>query len=741
MHQIVRYAISLALFALLILHLNQVFRIGLLEQIENSSYDARIRATMPGTVDPRIVIVDIDERSLTAEGYWPWDRDKFAVMVEQLLDQYAVRAIGFDVLFAEPQRSAFQEMLDRLEPRPEVRAQLEDTGQTLGFNASGEARLADAIRGRNVVLGMVLQPTDANRIGQLPAPLISAETARTIPAKFVTAEGYSANVPELQAAAERAGFFDNPLSREEIDGVFRRVPLMQRYQGEIYGSLAFELTRLALGNPDFGFVFDGQFADADEAPDALALELVALGEYEIPVDGEMAVMVPYRGPQGSFPYVSATDVIHGAADPAVLRDAIVLVGTSAPGLLDLRSTPVGGAYAGVEVHANIVSGILDGRIKYHPAYATGLTVVMLLVIALAMAWLFPRMSAATAALLGLGFMAAITALSLVLWSRFDMVVPLGLPLAFTALLFLLQLLYGYFVESRGKREVTRLFGQYVPPELVDEMAENPEDISMEGETRELTVLFSDVRGFTTISEGLDSKELSELMNEFLTPLTRVIHDHRGTIDKYMGDAIMAFWGAPLDDPDHARHALQAAMDMLRAVRALDDRFKARGWPALNIGVGLNTGPMSVGNMGSEFRVAYTVMGDAVNLGSRLEGQTKQYGVEIIVSESTRAAVPEFAYRELDRIRVKGKREPVTIYEPLGPKETLSDAVRSDLGRYRQALRYYRAQSWDQAEAEFFGLQQSGRSHAVYGLYLDRIAAYRSHPPGENWDGVYTATSK
>ncbi len=741
MHQIIRYAISLVLFALVVVHLNEVVRIDFLEQVENSSYDARVRATMTNTVDPAIVIVDIDERSMTAEGYWPWERDKFAQMVDNLFEHYAVRAVGFDVLFAEPQRSAYQEMLERLAPRPDVRALLEDTGSQLGFTASGEAKLAAAIQNRPVVLGMVLQSTDDSRIGQLPEPLISAELAASVPANFIVAEGYSANLPELQRMGTRAGFFDNPLAREEIDGVFRRVPLMQKFNGAIYGSLAFELTRIAMDSPDYGFVFDGQFLSADEAPSAQALEAVALGDQEIPVDGEMAVMVPYRGRQGSFPYVSATDVIHQTADASVLRDAIVLVGTSAPGLLDLRNTPVGSAFAGVEVHANIISGILEDRVKYHPSYATGLTAVMLFFIAVMMAWVFPRVSAATAALMGLAFLGAIAIIALLLWSRFNVVVPLGLPLAFTLILFLLHLLYGYFVESRGKREVTRLFGQYVPPELVDEMAQNPEDISMEGETRELTVLFSDVRGFTTISEGLDSRELSQLMNEFLTPLTRVIHEHRGTIDKYMGDAIMSFWGAPLDDPDHARNALLAAMDMLQAVRALDDSFAARGWPSLKIGVGLNTGPMSVGNMGSEFRVAYTVMGDAVNLGSRLEGQTKNYGVEIIVSESTRAAVPEFAYRELDRIRVKGKQEPVTIYEPLGEKDVLPAEIKKDLARYRQALRLFRSQAWDQAEAEFFGLQQSGQPLPIYRLYQERIAHYRANPPGDDWDGVYTHTSK
>jgi len=273
------------------------------------------------------------------------------------------------------------------------------------------------------------------------------------------------------------------------------------------------------------------------------------------------------------------------------------------------------------------------------------------------------------------------------------------------------------------------------------LSESPEEFSLDGENREMTVLFSDVRGFTTISEGMDPKQLTQLMNALLTPMTRVIHKNRGTIDKYMGDAIMSFWGAPLADSEHARHALYAAMEMMDELKIMQEDFRQRGWPKVNIGIGLNTGNMSVGNMGSEFRMAYTVLGDAVNLGSRLEGLTKEYGVNIIVSESTRAGVPEFLFRELDLVRVKGKHEPVAIFEPVGHKNDIEKSVTEELSAYRKALANFRAQSWDKAELDFFNLNRSYPDRYLYEVYLKRINVYRNDPPGDNWDGVFTHTTK
>jgi adenylate cyclase len=388
----------------------------------------------------------------------------------------------------------------------------------------------------------------------------------------------------------------------------------------------------------------------------------------------------------------------------------------------------------------MVAGILDGTIKHSPAYVAGYEFLALILIGLLLTLLMPKLSPLWTFALAAGLALALVIGNMVAWHK-GVVLPLASQLLLIILLFILQMSYGYFVESRGKRALSKVFGQYIPPELVDELDNDSNSINLEGESREMTVLFSDVRGFTTISEGLDPKELSQLMNEFLTPMTAVIHKHRGTIDKYMGDAIMAFWGAPLNDPYHAKNALLAGMEMIKILDEQQSHFQERGWPEIRIGVGLNTGTMSVGNMGSEFRMAYTVLGDTVNLGSRLEGLTKQYGVGIIVSEFLAAAVPEFEYLELDLVRVKGKDKPVTIYEPLGFSIELDKDIRAETKRFSKALKLYREQNWDMAEREIFSLSQSNPRRAVYKIYLDRIMYYRNNPPGAKWDGVFIHTSK
>src|SRR5688572_3201498 len=301
--------------------------------------------------------------------------------------------------------------------------------------------------------------------------------------------------------------------------------------------------------------------------------------------------------------------------------------------------------------------------------------------------------------------------------------------------------YGFIVEERGRRQITGLFGQYVPPEVVDQMVEDPENASMRGESREMTVLFTDVRGFTTISEGLEAQALSALMNEFLTPLTEVIYKHRGTIDKYMGDCIMAFWGAPLRDPDHARHGVIAGLEMQRTLKAMQPALREKNLPEIRIGVGLNTGRMSVGNMGSRVRLAYTVMGDAVNLASRLEGITKEYGADIIVGEDTKNAVPDVVFREIDRVRVKGKDTAVVIYEPLGVDGEVTKAALDDAALFHEALELYRKQEWNMAELRLLRLRTTSPQSRIYDTFLERIAFLRVNPPPAAWDGAFTFHTK
>jgi adenylate cyclase len=727
-------AIGVAMLLVFLLHAAKVVNIPLIQHIEAISYDARLRLTMPKTLDRRIVIVDIDEKSLAEEGRWPWGRDKLATMLDRLFDQYHATVVGFDVVFAEKDESSGLKVLEQLSQEdlkniPQFQASLTQLRPQLDHDSIFAQKLAS----RPVVLGYYFTNNEDRVSGQLPVATFPSGSFKGSNTAFVGATGYGANLPEFQKAAHSAGHF-NPLT--DFDGVARRVPMLMEYRGAFYESLSLAMFRTLSGNSAIQAVFEEGAGNIGDS-----LEWLRVGKLKVPVDENISALVPYRGKQGSFPYISATDVLHGRISAQELGGAIVLVGTTAPGLMDLRSTPVGAVYPGVEVHANLIAGMLDRNIKQKPAFIMGAEITEMLLLGLLLAFTLPLLSPVKASLTTLAALILVIGINLALWQSANMVMPLAAAMLMIIVLFMLSMSYGFFVESRAKRQITGLFGQYVPPELVDEMSENPGNFTMEGESREMTVLFSDVRGFTTISEGLSPKELSRMMNEYMTPMTHIIHKHRGTIDKYIGDAIMAFWGAPLADPEHSCHALLAAMEMQQALTTLREQFKTKGWPEIRIGVGINTGTMSVGNMGSEFRMAYTVMGDAVNLASRLESITKQYGVGIIVGENTQKAVPDVVFRELDRVRVKGKDEPVAIYEPLGATGQVDKTTLDELKLFQQVLKLYRAQDWDLAEMQLLNLQKSSPECTLYRLYLERISYFRNHPPGVEWDGAFTFETK
>jgi len=735
--RLIRIGISLALILPFLLHANGTMRVGVLEQFENYAYDARLNLTLPGTQDNRIAIVELDEASLKEVGQWPWPRDELAQLVDQLYERYDVRALGFDIVFAEKDRNRELEILRKLsQGRLSDNTAFQRTVEEIAPRLDRDRVFARALEGRNIALGYFFRssveqgdPTS----GALPEPIGTVEATRAEDLPVPQPEGFGANLELLQESAAGGGFFDNPLVGS--DGVFRRVPLVQQYDGALYELLALSTLRAALDWPpvELEIVRDGS--------DYRALEAAHVGDYRIPLDRRGAVLVPYRGPQGSFPYVSAKDVLDGSADPSVLEDKIVLVGATAAGLLDLRTTPVQRVYPGVEVHASVISGILDQRIKRRPAYVLGYEFVLLAAIGLIMTAGLPFLSPLWLSVATGALTLVTVGANMAAWNAADLVLPLASPLVLILVLFMFHVAWGFFVETRGKRQLAKLFGQYIPPELVEEMDRDPSEVTLAGESREMTVLFSDVRGFTSISESLSPEELTRLMNTFLTPMTRVIHNHRGTIDKYMGDAIMAFWGAPLDDPEHAKHAVFAAREMLQTMQSLKPTFEREGLPPLEVGIGLNTGIMNVGNMGSEFRMAYTALGDAVNLGSRLEGLTRTYGVSLIVSETTKDAVPEFEYRQLDVVRVKGKDRPVAIFEPIAPVEDIDRQRRKDLKRFHNALQQYWHGQWDEAEREFFSLSREYPEDPLPPMYLDRIAHFRQEPPGPDWDGVFTHTLK
>ena len=732
-----RYGLGLVFTFLFILHASNNFPIPILHTLENLTYDFRLRMTLPKNIEKRVVIIDIDEKSLSEIGQWPWDRNILSQIVDNLFERYNISVLGFDILFAEKDEDPSDQYLIQLANSELAQLpQFQEIYKTARQTLNRDQGFASALANRNTILGIVFDQENKNlRKGVLPKAIPNFTQDIIDRFAFDRAEGYSANIKVLQDNALTSGYFDNPLLDE--DGIFRRVSMLQEYNGKIYESLSLAVARASLKNNTLRL----GVGDVDESEVLNFLEWIFIGDIAIPVDANAGALIPYIGKEHSFEYISAIDVLNNEIPRSKLENKIALLGTSAAGLRDLRTTPLQASFPGVEVHANIIQGILDQTIKHKPEYLLAYEVLLLLIIGLSLTFVLPLLSPIWGTVATLGTASVMVFIDFYAWSGQNLVVPAASPLLLILLLYVLNMTYGFFVESRGKRQLTHLFGQYVPPDLVDEMSKNLKEINLDGEIRDMSVLFTDVRNFTTISENMEPKELTEFINAFLTPLTRTIHQNRGTIDKYMGDAVMAFWGAPLHDDNHARNALISGMEMLNTMKQMRKEFHQRGWPEIHIGVGVSSGPMNVGNKGSEFRVDYTILGDAVNLGSRLEGLTKNYEVEIITSETTRHAVPEFEYRELDLVKVKGKDKPVTIYEPLGFIENIDKNTRKALKQFHHALTLYRSQNWDDAEQEIFALSQQEPKRRIYKIYLDRIAYFRAHPPGDNWDGIFTHTSK
>ncbi len=728
---IARIALGLVITLFFMGYAARFYPVGIITQLDNIIYDTRLRLTMPGGVDERIVILDIDEKSLQEVARWPWPRDVMAQIVEKLFEKYRIAIVGFDVVFAEEDHSSGMRALDELAQQQLKQVpEFQEAYQRLRPKLDNDGLFARALQGRQVVLGYYLNSEEnAKRIASIPDPVLPKGTfaGRNIP--FTSWVGYGGNLRAFVDAAANAGHF-NP--RVDFDGVVRRVPMIAELDGAYYEALSLAVVRAILGYPK---VEAGIPSEPFIGKEYSGLEWLQVGPLRIPVDEEASALIPYRGGKGSFPYISLSDVYFDRVAPDMLRGKIALVGTSAPGLLDLRSTPVDSVYPGVEIHANLIAGMLDHALKEKPTFMLGAEVALLFIGGVALSLLIPMLSPLFATLAGLTGVALISSLNLVVWTRVDMALPLAASILMMLAIYVVNMAYGYFVETRSKRQFTELFGQYVPPELVDRMARDPEKYSMEGREEVLTVLFSDVRGFTGISESLSAKDLSAYINDYLTAMSLVIRSNHGTLDKYIGDAIMAFWGAPVEDPMHARNGVLTALQMQQRAATLSEAFKAKGWPEFHIGIGVNSGLMRVGDMGSKLRKAYTVMGDPVNLGSRLEGITKLYGVGILVGEETRTNVTDIVYREVDRVQVKGKDEAVAIYEPLGLEGGVAPNTLDELKRWNQCLEQYRAQDWDQAEVTLLNLQRMNPKCALYDVYSERIVKYRKIPPKPDWNGV------
>jgi len=666
----------------------------MLAQIDRTLHDQQLRLLAPRIADPRIVIIAIDERSLAEHGRWPWRRALLAELLDRTAGREGARLVGLDLVLAEADRSSGLAALDALVNR-NAGPQRDDAALRAAITAlrpqlDDDARLAEVLRRSPVVLGFHLSDdASAGRSGVLPPALLPADVLGDRADGLLHWAGHGGNLPALQAAAGLGAGHLNALI--DSDGQVRRVPMLVRVGNGVYGTLALMMARAWLAdvraNPGMSAPTPGPtqpapnknpvppVAGLSAAAVGLAFEpaggrlhalqlLAPAGRLRVPVDDQAIALVPYLGPEVEFARHSATDVLAGRLPADALRGKLVLVGVSAPGLIDQRATPVDQAMLGTLVHAHLLSGLLDGRVQAAPAQVAWIEAATLLVLGGLLVWALPRLVLWQGALLCMGLIALLLVGHGVAGQVAGLVLPLASALLLPAALLVLHLLLAFGQSSAARRALAQRFGQYLPPELVQQMSRDPGRYSMHGRSAEMSVLFADVQGFSGLAEHKPPGELGEMMNLVFSHLTEAIRAQRGTLDKYIGDAVMAFWGAPLDDADHARHAVQAALAMQQCLPALHAEMAARGWPALRLGIGVNSGEMVVGDMGSRHRLAYTVMGDAVNLAARLQALCSEHGLGLVVGGSTHAALGDQLCLSLGEVTVRGRSAPVPVWHPL-----------------------------------------------------------------------------
>jgi adenylate cyclase len=691
----------------------------------------------PQAYDPALPvrIVDIDEESLARVGQWPWPRTIVADLLNRLISDGAA-TVAFDILFAEPDQTSPEQFVKRL--TPEEAKLLEPL---VASRQSHDAILASAIENTPTVLSVLL----TNSATATPVPVKAGMAiAGDDPRPFIPAfAGSSNNLPALEEAAAGIGAINWIPDRDQV---VRRLPLVFRVGDELVPTLITEALRVAQGASTY--ILKASNASGETAFGAsTGLNHIKVGALEIPTNADGEVLLQFR-PSNPSAFVPAWTVLAGTYDPNEIAGKIVLVGSSAAGLNDLQATPLDAALPGVEVQAQAIEHLLSGRSLTRPDDALALEVLFVLIVGTMLAVILPRISAGASSLLGALVIIAIVLGAWLSYRYAGLLLDPTYPAMAIIALVGSATLYIYRRVEQQRGEVRRAFGHYVSPAVVDELIANPDRLELGGEVRELTLLFCDVRNFTSISERLTAHELTQFINNLLSPLSEIILKHRGTIDKYMGDAIMAFWNAPLDDPEHHRSASLAALDMAAKMGDLNREWRSeaekadRPFNPVAIGIGINSGNCCVGNLGSSIRFDYSAIGDDVNLASRVEGLSKVYGLTIVLGESTATNCGQPVI-ELDMIRVKGRLEPSRLYTLQGSLAASPDGLRRLVPGHEAMLAAYRARDWEGADAAIAACREAGvpALEKFYGIYQSRIAVWREQPPPADWDGVFTATEK
>jgi len=715
-----------------------------LSLLELKTLDLRFLSRGKMATTGEVVLVAIDEKSLDELGRWPWPRNRLAQLLDALV-KYEARVVGFDIVWAEPDENSELRGLSAVKRKLSdlnlTNRELQSYLSTAIKKADTDRILADSVaRSRRAVLGYFFHFFAQESSGaKKEAPqenlpplsyynLVKYTSEEATKVNLFAADYAQVNIPAISEAAEGAGYFNIFPDR---DGTVRWVPLVIKYQDMHYCALSLAVLQKFLDNPPLAL----RIAE-------FGIEQIRLGDLSIPTNEEGRMLINYRGPQKTFPHYSATDVIHGRVAADAFKGKIVLVGATAIGIYDIRVTPFDHVFPGLEVHANVVDSILKQHFLYRPNWVTLFDILAILIIGLALGIVLPRVKALWGALAGGLVLFAFTLSAKFLFQEQGIWVNMTYPLLNLILTYLGITGYRYMTEEREKKKIRGAFQYYLTASVVDQMLKNPEKLKLGGEKKDLTVLFSDIRGFTSISERMTPETLVKFLNEYLTKMTDIVFKYDGLLDKYMGDALMAIWGAPLDQPDHAQRACYTALEMVDELWVLQKKWSAEGMPKLDIGIGINAGPMVVGNMGSERRFDYTVMGDSVNLGSRLEGLNKLYGTHVIVSEMTYERVrEEILGRELDSVRVRGKDQPVRIYELLSRYAQASPQQQALVEEFHCALKEYKNRHWDGALRAFRSILTRHPHDGPVKLYMERCQTLKENPPPPDWDGVYTLTNK
>ncbi len=707
----------------------------LLERLSLIAFDFYQRMSPRHAGNAPIRIVDIDDQSLKEIGQWPWPRTIVAKLVDRLAAAGAA-VVAFDIDFAEPDRTSPQLLLPLLAQNG---VSSTDAEKLLANVPDPDRALAAAMGKLPVVTGFILTNHSATRP---PAAKAGFAFAGSKPLGHVLSfRGDIANLPLFEAAAAGDGFLNQT---PDWDNVVRRVPLVLTLNGKPYPSLAAEALRVAFG----ASTYIGRAAGAngeDNFGQDTGLTEIRIGPVTVPTDAAGRLWIHYA-PSNPRLTLSARDVLSGKFDPKLVTGHIVLVGTSAAGLVnDLQATPLAPAVPGVEIHAQLIDQMLQGDFLHRPDWAVGAEILFALIVGLVLIAISPRIGALPSAIVGGASVAIALGGSFAAFKYARLLLDPIFPWAVLTVVYLASNLIGYLRTESRQREIRAAFSRYMSPHYVAQLARHPEKLVLGGEMRVMTIMFCDIRGFTTRAEGMDAHALTHFMNTFLSPMTEIITEEKGTIDKYIGDCIMAFWNAPLDDPDHAKNAVRAAQSMRRKLVDLNMMWAAEAAAAgkpfrpVQIGIGINTGECCVGNFGSQQHFDYSLLGDPVNLASRLEGLGKLYGIDLVIGEDTARRLDEPALIEVDLVAVKGKSQAGRVYTL--PAKRIEEQGFAD--SHSALLRAYRGKDW----AAALGLLDDGRlaaaSHLtpVYELYRRRIAYFASEAPPADWDGVFTADEK